>query len=47
MLCESPAGDGYGADNTFINFDFTDSRLGDDIGGLISTLKFLSNRNTN
>jgi len=37
----SPSGDGYGLDNTFINFNFSDDVNGDDIEALINKLKSL------
>lgn len=34
----SPSGDGYGLDNTFIDFCFTDNKDGDDIQSVVNKL---------
>jgi len=42
FMQESPAGDGYGLDNYYINFNFSDSEYGDDIECLLNKLKSLT-----
>ncbi len=39
MLCDSPAGDGYGADNVFIDFGYTDEEM--DIEQIMTKLREL------